>query len=811
MSAVKIMGFAAVVLMLLFGAPVAAAQMSPPPMPRDTYQIFYEDEDPNQIALFLYKFNLCIERVAQMNPHLDMNNLSYGARLTVPRNEPCYDYQYGSFASSVSPPRLKYYENGDWLKTPYYSPNVAYTYTESIEALALRLNICEKELLAENIAIQLYPVLMRTRFASLDVFLPENITCRLHSEDEKTRAAALLSYRQTVPGGDYVLHYLKEKFGLCYEQVDPLNSGFMWGIYAQAQQNHSLYLTLPAHAPPCFDEDGRRLAFYDIHTGLPLDEPYYTDFEVYAVQPNMRVEDVAAQLGVCVFDLMRLNGFVDMTFYRGTLDVLVPPVRPCDSEMELVRFPLRIRGILLSLTGMAAFLNVCPATLVAYNPQVVFVDNFNSNNARELVLILPVDRAPCYAFHRLMPDETVYDLERLYNVCHEEFLFESVLPHYPLVEPVVNRKMYYIPREAMPCYNDDGQRLEYPPEYDLFSRSGKDGRTPTYNPLALDIFRAGDTVYAVSQRNNVCVHDILAANPALKDTRPRGLAVFIPDTRPCYDTETGLPLIYKDAQGQPLPEPVVGDKLYYYGSQPMGRISYYYNICANRIADVNVAKMRGMLGEFPGWLIPTERPPCYDEKGEPIYYACYDYPLDMTADYRDARYPISINRNGTYCYDLRDPETIIWQHNRPYIIVDVRTIEDWPLSSNAFIASCFGVSHAETNAINENVTIREILPYQTKAIPLPTRDCYQTVPVAHERWGMTTHVVQRGDTVSTIGARYNVPWPLITQVNQLGPDSMLFINQKLVIPDTLYRGALVLMGGLAAALAAALIIRRRWR
>jgi hypothetical protein len=100
----------------------------------------------------------------------------------------------------------------------------------------------------------------------------------------------------------------------------------------------------------------------------------------------------------------------------------------------------------------------------------------------------------------------------------------------------------------------------------------------------------------------------------LRGAMPEGYPTFIPDTRPCYDEATGMPLIYEDENGVPLDEPRVGDKLNYYGTEPFGHVSHYYNVCENRIRDANAAKLAGEA-HYLGWIIPHDRPPCYDEDG----------------------------------------------------------------------------------------------------------------------------------------------------------------------------------------------------
>lgn len=44
------------------------------------------------------------------------------------------------------------------------------------------------------------------------------------------------------------------------------------------------------------------------------------------------------------------------------------------------------------------------------------------------------------------------------------------------------------------------------------------------------------------------------------------------------------------------------------------------------------------------------------------------------------------------------------------------------------------------------------------------------------------HVVQAGDTLMAIGQRYGIPWEAIAAANGLPPNTVLRIDQQLVIP-----------------------------
>jgi hypothetical protein len=102
----------------------------------DTYLMYYEDENPNRLDYILLQENICIEAVLRLNPDLDMNNIAYGDSFYIPTDEPCYQYSETNFGGVVdgNPPRLKYYEDGQWLDEPYYSNEVVYLLTYQLPA-----------------------------------------------------------------------------------------------------------------------------------------------------------------------------------------------------------------------------------------------------------------------------------------------------------------------------------------------------------------------------------------------------------------------------------------------------------------------------------------------------------------------------------------------------------------------------------------------------------------------------------------------------------------------------------------------------
>ncbi|MCA9889923.1 MAG: LysM peptidoglycan-binding domain-containing protein, partial [Anaerolineae bacterium] len=381
------------------------------------------------------------------------------------------------------------------------------------------------------------------------------------------------------------------------------------------------------------------------------------------------------------------------------------------------------------------------------------------------VILLPTHIDACYTRYAKNESETRFDTERRINRCYQEF--------------VEHNNLLYVRNDAPPCYNESGQRLGYPPNIYLDQLNGTYNREGlAYQDMAIHIFQRDDNLYSISQTYNVCVEDLLAANPNLVDSMPTGYPTFIPNTRPCYDEASGQQLIYEDENGYALEDPQISDQLMYYGNQPLGHISHYYNVCQNRIEDANSEKMNHR-STYLGWVIPTDRPDCFDEDGDLINYVCYDNPVDMTVDYRGADDFPTVNPDGVDCYDLADPYTRIWYEGEAYQIMDYE--KEKILASRAFTAWCYGVSLDAIDAINDQQVILDLLPYHHRLIPEATRECYIDHPELLNYF--TVHQVERYETLLGIAHQYNVLPQWITQANNLGGDNMIWERQMLIIPD----------------------------
>ncbi len=780
------------VILFMFAATIVHAQVDDP-----YYTAYYEDENPNQLDIMLLFNNICLEAVLRLNPDLDINNIVYGDQLRLPVGQACYQYDeaYGGWNFGDGyPPRLKYYEHGKWLEQPYYSDDVVYIRPTTLDDIALRYNICMDDLLAENILLHDFERYKTYAFMSLDVFIPEDVPPCDPNWTEPTASVTTITIEITQ--NDVTPMFFVNHYNICPEEIPALQ----WRNYTfwPPSNNEAVSIEIPNKSRSCYNEAGQRLRYYD-NQGRRLDEPAYSDLAVYIAAPGETLPEIADKMGVCLVDLVRFNHFVNLPL-GIEVELFIPPFLSCLQDVEA----RSIDSTLTNITSIAYSTNICPETLLLLNGHFSPLnDSWYEGDSWYLDkgiydssgfynwLIIPRNAQPCYFQIQPRAGDSIFDVERAFNICYEEFqqqLHGRIIPDGDF--------KFYVRHDTPPCYNETGQRLHYPNDFSSSLKTPVQRPEVQYVDRPIHVFRREDTVYKISQEYNVCVSDLLEANPMLVSAMPTGYPTFIPNVRPCYDEATGRPLIYETVNGQPLSEPRVDHRLMYYGSQQIGYISHYYNVCANRIEDANWAK-KNRITTYLGWVIPTDRPPCYDADGVAINYVCYRQPVDFRVDYSRSRQPIDLDIDGTFCYDLAQPETLVWYHDKPYKVVNY---EDDMLVSRVFMAWCFGVSLAEINAINEDPAILSILPFHARAIPMPTRDCYIQNPDVLN--GHTVHTVEVGEALSSIARRYEVPYQWIALANDLDSENTIYPGQILIVPDfPTFRHFLFLVGGLVIFLA----------
>lgn len=783
-----------VIVIFVFSALSTFAQ--PPPV--ETKTVYYEDENPNQLDTFLLFENVCLERFIHLNPDIDITYVPYGQKITLPVDEPCFLGNQISYRWSHYSIRLKYYENGDWLDEPYYSVDVVLSRDVSLEKLGQVFGVCKDDLLADNILLQDFETYKAyTDYTTMDVFAPQKSpSCEPPFNHVVTEWRTI-----DTTNIDFSLLYLSTVLNICHEEAQSR-------IHDKNQSHVRVHV--PHNPPPCYNDLGQRLRFYD-DFGIQLSEPVYSDLPIHITDYGETVGDIAEQYGVCAIDILRVNGFI--RFPISSADIFIPPQRECPTDIEILETNTE------SVSDIRISYNVCPSIIEELNPYLKnqHVGTFNTyspydrtisvGNVETTFWIIPTQSEPCYITYKAREEESVYDIEKSLNVCHEEFNYIGYVRDYKVQRDDVS---IYIPINSPPCYNEVGERLYYPPpEYSVRASYKKyTGRwqikpltIPYYTNMQVYELQRGDTAYIISQKFNVCVHDLLSINPELKSSMKVEIRIFIPKTPPCYDEFTGLPLIYEDNNGEALSVPQVGDQLIYYGSQPLGRISNFYNVCINRIEDANRAKI-DKEAQYLGWIIPTHRPPCYDADGHPIDYVCYSQAIDMSIDYRNSSENIIFDNDGSHCYDLSNLDTLVWYHNQPY-----KPIYYWEslLESRAFTAWCYGVSLDEINEINAQEDVLTMLPRYMRLIPQPTRDCYLDHPDILEAY-QTIHIVQPDETLHSIAKQYDMPYQIIALTNELDTHHTIWDRQKLIIPNGFTWRGLIIFGGIVSSLSIGLVL-----
>jgi LysM repeat protein len=660
-------------LFILIGE-ISAQEPPPPNTDDDVIMIYYEDENPRGLASYFLINNLCLEALIPHNPDLDWTNIPYGTKLYLTTNKPCYLYSEDSIYDNwmwLNPKRLKFYENGQWLDEPYYADHVIYTYDRPNR----RSQFCWDDLLGENYLLRYYlDEYLTLERNTIDVFAPPHMlpcSAKPSSTTDVGSEEQLVSHRQL----DEIILVVKlsawspllfsNTFNICIEELLSANRELMFHPSDYGLQ----FLTIrfrQADYLPCYNEQGQRLKYYD-DDGQRLNIPMYSDLPVYITQSGETIEQIANRYGVCVLDLMRVNQYPSLPAATN-VELFIPPSRLCPEikVMEINGWVRRDNFIeYLIMTG------TCQDKLIELNPYLSQESDFErlliATLANKSYLLTTIE--PCYQEYILHEGETIYDVERQFNVCFEEL--------YPARS---NNDVIYIPLNVQPCYNELGQRIYYYNQYQFGRYSRGIGRqynlfivepeenTPSYSSMQVYSLQQTDTVYGISKQFNVCVGDLLKTNVALRLYRLQsnwiGRPIFIPQTRPCYDDKTGLPLIYEDESGNLLSEPKVSEYHIYYGAWSY-MMPYYYNVCINRIEDANANKYDEQgNAQYLGYIIPTDRPPCYDENGKQLFYICYNQPMDFDTDYSYASPLVSVDINGTYCYDSADPQVVVWNQNR---------------------------------------------------------------------------------------------------------------------------------------------------
>jgi hypothetical protein len=419
--------------------------------------------------------------------------------------------------------------------------------------------------------------------------------------------------------------------------------------------------------------------------------------------------------------------------------------------------------------------------------------------------------------------KTIVDLAYEYNVCVETIIdlndgtssWTHLINQDSVVNPNDHDAFYgglFVPTEEPPCYDENGLRNNH-------------------NDRAVHQTSKDEWLFKIAQDYELCIVDLLAANPMLS-TYPRTdlpSLIFIPNGT-CSDVqEDGF-------VHAPIPD--TNESGYIPDSTHIMRLSYIYNVCANEIIEANPSLiLEEREGYVAGWLytwdnnhnfmsyllnplevgqtilIPTGTLPCYDyhipvtgighyqqvspDLPMPIEYVCYAQAVNPDMDYtghEPAISPVPYSEDA-YCYNrIEDPRIVL--NNVTYTL--------YPFGKDAYLfelAECFGADGYEITHISP-MDLGQVQGdwYNDSywAIPNATKDCaligddYEAA-LAWKRefysragFGQINeeglYAVTYGDSLSSIGRRYGYLPSWIKAENNLSED-WVYPYQLLRLPS----------------------------
>ena len=95
----------------------------------------------------------------------------------------------------------------------------------------------------------------------------------------------------------------------------------------------------------------------------------------------------------------------------------------------------------------------------------------------------------------------------------------------------------------------------------------------------------------------------------------------------------------------------------------------------------------------------------------------------------------------------------------------------------------YGVSMTAIQAANPRLVPRLNLIFAGTTLLIPSSGGQQPPPPPTAPPGETnTYIVQRGDTLALIAARYRTTWPILAQLNRIPNPNLIFVGQRLLVP-----------------------------
>lgn len=374
---------------------------------------------------------------------------------------------------------------------------------QTLIQVAFGFNICPEELIDANRDVIPPEAILEHGSGSffkpdVNILLPANLKIPPH-EDCYTILAPVSSW-------DYP--QIERDYNICLEEFAYLSRRYQVGN----TEYDAVFLR--KNAPPCVNEKGQRLRYFDEQARI-LDIPLYSDLPF--------IEDYDPRMpGYCPGDMVRVNPQFDLNtenpysnmvyHYVTTARLFVPPgARRC----EPFQSP---EGV--SLYELSQMTNVCMEDMLSASG--FFLRRMNGYSGQPFML--PVDLPPCYdadgqrigrtdrGLYSPMEGESFLDIARDQDVCLDDLWDANpVMETWNGLTPLLP-EMMFLP-DAPSCASPD-MTMRLP---------------------------ANQTLHSLSLLTNVCVKRLIDANPSLQaldpettDILPAGKTLAIPERFPCY-------------------------------------------------------------------------------------------------------------------------------------------------------------------------------------------------------------------------------------------------------------------------------------
>jgi hypothetical protein len=472
-------------------------------------------------------------------------------------------------------------------------------------------------------------------------------------------------------------------------------------------------------------------------------------------------------------------------------------------RQDLAALPTTIKGEEApSLERLIELKGWCAAEIYRANPFLYMLRDPNQgyNYVFEgLDIFLPENMHICKSV-QVYAGQSIFDISREQNVCVEDIMPVTtwIGPTYPAARDV---KIDF-PADAKPCYGAEGQRLNYA-DKGIHKRE------------------SGEALYDVALMYDVCVSDLLDANPFLDRWSPSlPLELFIPDKLGCADNEPPSKHVV-----------IEGDTIH--------SLSITYNVCLNRIYEANnyiefedgsANTILDQLRVGRTLVIPTNRPDCYTlENDAPLtqeHYICYAEAVDMEQDYTGHEPPISplTDTNSDFCYEYGEYYNLTIYNNEKLMVYQTR-----PYDTTLTIAQCFDVPVETLIDVNAQMYPTEVRGNGEWIIPEPyNHDCYMLTASPQEYqqrvWAEQNqagslgengiYIVNYGDTLSAIGRRFGYLPEWIAAENDLSSPDIIYQRQQLKLPQHITLYDMAKIGGAVGGTLATFVVLGglyRWR